>query len=225
MNRLWAIFFGRGLVDPVDEMDNPTWTQDLLDWLANDFADHGYDLKRTMKILLTSKAYQRPSVRLNEDVEEYVFHGPVVRRLSAEQFLDGIDQMIVAAGKDVPRRHTGGQRAGMRSLDRLMRTLGRPKRDVVVTRRESTATTAQLIELSNGKPFADLMIKGGNAWEGSGHGADIIVRKLFTNALGREPSENEANSAQSVLGKTVKAQALADLLWMLAMHPEFQLIH
>ncbi len=225
VNRLWAIFFGRGLVDPVDEMDNPTWNQDLLDWLANDFADHGYDLKRTMKILLTSRAYQRPSVRLNEDVEEYVFHGPVVRRLSAEQFLDGIDQVIVAAGKDVPRRHTGGQRAGMRNLDRLMRTLGRPKRDVVVTRRESTATTAQLIELSNGKPFADLMIKGGNAWEGSGYGADVIVRKLFANALGREPSENEANSAQSVLGKTVNAQAVADLLWMLAMHPEFQLIH
>ena len=69
------------------------------------------------------------------------------------------------------------------------------------------------------------MIKGGNAWEGSGYGADVIVRKLFANALGREPSENEANSAQSVLGKTVNAQAVADLLWMLAMHPEFQLIH
>jgi len=164
-------------------------------------------------------------VRLNEDMEEYVFQGPVVRRLSAEQFLDGIGQVIVAAGKDVPRRHTGGQRAGMRNLDPLMRTLGRPKRDVVVTRRESTATTAQLIELSNGKPFADLMVKGGKAWEEAGHGADAIVRKLFANALGRAPSENEAKSAQSVLGTTVKVQGVADLLWMLAMHPEFQLIH
>ena len=113
----------------------------------------------------------------------------------------------------------------MRHLDPLMRTLGRPKRDVVVTRRESTATTAQLIELSNGKPFADLMVKGGKAWEGSGHGADVIVGKLFINAIGRVPSENEVKSAQSVLGAPVNAQGVADLLWMLAMHPEFQLIH
>ena len=225
VNRLWAIFFGRGLVDPVDEMDNPTWNQDLLDWLAVDFVDHGYDLKRTMSLLLTSRAYQRPSVRLDEDAEEYVFHGPVVRRLSAEQFLDGIDQVIVAAGKDAPKRHTGGKRAGMRNLDRLMRTLGRPKRDVVVTRRESTATTAQLIELSNGKPFANLMVKGGKAWQGSGHEADEIVGELFANAIGRSPSEKEMQSAQSVLGAPVNAQGVEDLLWMLAMHPEFQLIH
>ncbi|MCH2059650.1 MAG: PSD1 and planctomycete cytochrome C domain-containing protein [Verrucomicrobiales bacterium] len=225
VNRLWAIFFGRGLVDPVDEMDNPTWNQDLLDWLAVDFVDHGYDLKRTMSLLLTSRAYQRPSVRLDEDAEEFVFQGPVVRRMSAEQFLDGIDQVIVAAGKDAPTRHTGGKRAGMRNLDRLMRTLGRPKRDVVVTRRESTATTAQLIELSNGKPFANIMVKGGKAWKGSGHAADAIVGELFANAIGRSPSEKEMQSAQSVLGSPVNAQGVEDLLWMLAMHPEFQLIH
>ena len=224
VNRLWAIFFGRGLVDPVDEMDNPTWNQDLLDWLAVDFVDHGYDLKHTMKLLLASKAYQRPSVRLDEDVEDYVFQGPVVRRMSAEQFLDGLDQVILAAKKDAPKRNTGGKRAGLRNLDRLMRTLGRPKRDVVVTRRESTATTAQLMELSNGKSFADLMVRGGKAWGGSGHEPEALVGALFANAIGREPSENELQSSREVLGEPANAQGIEDLLWMLAMHPEFQLI-
>lgn len=91
VNRLWAKFLGRGLVEPVDEMDNPPWHADLLDWLAWDLAEHGYDLKRTIKLILTSDAYQLPAVGLSEQPSEtFVFRGPVVRRLSAEQFLDAL---------------------------------------------------------------------------------------------------------------------------------------
>jgi hypothetical protein len=206
-------------------MDNPTWNQDLLDWLAVDFVDNGYDLKHTMKLILTSKAYQRPSVALDEEAENYIFEGPVVRRMSAEQFLDSLDQIILAANTDAKDRDTGRKRAGLRNLDRLMRTLGRPKRDVVVTRRESTATTAQLIELSNGKPLADLMMRGGEVWVKSGQDSGLIVGSLFSSALGRQPSDLEKNSAQNIIGDPVNAKGVEDLLWMLAMHPEFQLIH
>ncbi|MEC8906664.1 MAG: DUF1549 and DUF1553 domain-containing protein, partial [Verrucomicrobiota bacterium] len=225
VNRLWAIFLGRGLIEPVDEMDNPSWNQDLLDWLAVDLVEHGYDLKHTINLILTSNAYQRPSVALDEDASEYIFEGPVVRRMSAEQFLDGLDQVILAASADAKDRDTGRKRAGMRNLDRLMRTLGRPKRDVVVTRRESTATTAQLIELSNGKPLADLMIRGGQAWVKLGKEPELIVGSIFSSALGRLPSELEKKSAQKIIGDPVNAKGVEDLLWMLAMHPEFQLIH
>ena len=72
VNRLWAIFFGHGLVEPVDEMDNPTWNQDLLDWLAIDFVNNGYNLKHTINLILKSKAYQMPSVPLDEDADEYI---------------------------------------------------------------------------------------------------------------------------------------------------------
>ncbi len=225
VNRLWAIFFGRGLVEPVDEMDNPSWNQDLLDWLAVDLVDHGYDLKRPMSLLLTSRAYQRPSIALAPDAENYVFRGPVVRRISAEQFLDGLDQVILAAGEDAAPRSTGQKRAGLRKLNHLMRILGRTKRDVVVTRRESSATTAQLIELSNGKPLAELVARGGKAWLGSGQNPETIVSSLFANALGRAPSDRERQSAQDVIGNLATAQGIEDLLWMLVMHPEFQLIH
>ena len=225
VNRLWAIFLGRGLVEPIDEMDNPSWNQDLLDWLAVDFVEHGYDLKHTINLILASNAYQRPSVALDEDATEYIFEGPVVRRMSAEQFLDGLDQVILAASADAKDRDTGRKRAGMRNLDRLMRTLGRPKRDVVVTRRESTATTAQLIELSNGKPLADLMMRGGQAWVKLEKEPELIVGSIFSSALGRLPSELETKSAQKIIGDPVNAKGVEDLLWMLAMHPEFQLIH
>ena len=225
VNRLWAIFLGRGLVEPVDEMDNLSWNQDLLDWLAVDLAENGYDLKHTINLILTSNAYQRPSVALNDDAKEYIFEGPVVRRMSAEQFLDGIDQVILAASAGAKARDTGRKRAGMRNLDRLMRTLGRPKRDVVVTRRESTATTAQLIELSNGKPLADLMTRGGQEWAKDRKDPETMIGSIFSSALGRLPSNLELNTAHKIVGDPVSAKGVEDLLWMLAMHPEFQLIH
>src|SRR5256885_17173852 len=49
VNRLWARFMGRGLIEPTDEMDNPAWDQDLLDWLAADLVENGYDLKQTLE--------------------------------------------------------------------------------------------------------------------------------------------------------------------------------
>lgn len=94
VNRLWARLMGRGLVEPVDEMDNPPWNADLLDWLATDLADHGYDLKRTLALILTSQVYQLPSVSIGEQTQEaFVFRGPAVRRLSAEQYLDALDSL------------------------------------------------------------------------------------------------------------------------------------
>jgi len=94
VNRLWARFLGRGLVEPVDEMDNPPWHADLLDWLAADFAEHHWDLKHAMRRILTSQAYQLPAVGLSgPEAKEFVFRGPVVRRLSAEQFADAISEI------------------------------------------------------------------------------------------------------------------------------------
>jgi hypothetical protein len=91
VNRLWAKFFGYGLVEPVDDMEQPAWNPDLLDWLAEDFATNGFDLKRPMKLILTSRAYQLPAVSLNEQKQAgYVFTGPAVRRMSAEQFRDAL---------------------------------------------------------------------------------------------------------------------------------------
>ena len=90
VNRLWQRFVGYGLVEPVDEMDKPAWSPELIDWLAEDLVAHGFDLKHTMARILTSRAYQLPSVNLGETTENYVFRGPALRRLGAEQFSDAI---------------------------------------------------------------------------------------------------------------------------------------
>lgn len=116
VNRLWAIFFGRGLIDPVDEMGKEPWNRDLLDWLAADFTEHGFDLKRTMEIICTSQAYQLPTVGFPPPGQnDYVFRGPFVKRMSGEQFLDAVSSLTgvwqSASGQMLTRdgRGQGGQ--------------------------------------------------------------------------------------------------------------------
>ncbi|MEQ6119606.1 DUF1549 domain-containing protein [Reichenbachiella sp. MALMAid0571] len=97
-NRIWKRLIGRGIVEPVDEMDNAPWDATLLDWLAADFIDSGYDLKHLVKRIMTSRAYQLPTANYEAAEEirskKYVFNGPVVRRMSAEQFSDAVSQVI-----------------------------------------------------------------------------------------------------------------------------------
>jgi mono/diheme cytochrome c family protein len=94
VNRLWAKFLGRGLVEPVDDMQQTAWDPELLDWLAQDLAAHGYDLKETMALILTSRAYQLPAVDSGEQQNtNYVFAGPDVRRMTAEQFRDALTSL------------------------------------------------------------------------------------------------------------------------------------
>ncbi|MFK5971647.1 MAG: DUF1553 domain-containing protein [Flavobacteriaceae bacterium] len=96
-NRFWQKLMGRGIVEPLDEMDNTPWNNDLLDWLAADFIDSGYDLKYLLKIMMTSKVYQLPTVsylNIAEIKTNYIFKGPILRRMSAEQFSDAVSQLI-----------------------------------------------------------------------------------------------------------------------------------
>ena len=91
-NRLWERLMGAGIVGVVDEMDGRPWSPQLLDWLASDFVAHGYDLKHLMATILTSRAYQMPAAPRNSEppVRDYVFAGPEVRRMTAEQWSDAI---------------------------------------------------------------------------------------------------------------------------------------
>ena len=97
-NRIWDRLIGRGIIVPVDEMDNPAWSQELLDWLAADFVENDTDLKHLIAQIMTSRAYRLPSAPVEEAQDmfasNYQFEGPARRRLSAEQFADAMSQVI-----------------------------------------------------------------------------------------------------------------------------------
>lgn len=99
VNRLWHRLLGRGIVHPVDAMHTPPWSADLLDHLAVTFAESGYDLKAMLRYICTSQAYQAatPAQEAPADGKEFVFAGPIARRLTAEQFMDAVWQVTGSA--------------------------------------------------------------------------------------------------------------------------------
>jgi mono/diheme cytochrome c family protein len=69
VNRLWKLTFGQGIVKTLDDFGSQgTWPThpELLDWLALDFREHGWDVKRTLKLLVMSGAYQQSSLASGE---------------------------------------------------------------------------------------------------------------------------------------------------------------
>ncbi len=97
-NRLWHRMMGHGIVHPTDSMQTEPWNSDLLDFLGSDFAEHGYDLKHTLKLIATSQAYQsRCELLSGEENGKYHFAGPRAKRMTAEQFIDTLWQLTGAA--------------------------------------------------------------------------------------------------------------------------------
>ncbi|MFO0911230.1 MAG: DUF1553 domain-containing protein, partial [Isosphaeraceae bacterium] len=138
VNRLWAHLMGRGLVEPLDDMDQVPWNPDLLDWLASDLVDHGYDLKHTLSLIATSRAYQLRSVGLAEPSETsgFEFRGPLTKRMSAEQFTDALSALTgiwpTATGemKKVDGRGQGGQLGALRAV-RVAQAPGESNRQAI----------------------------------------------------------------------------------------------
>ncbi|GAB4056402.1 hypothetical protein GCM10028810_72410 [Spirosoma litoris] len=239
VNRIWAQVMGRGIIEPVDMMDNEPWSQDLLDWLASDFAANGYDIKKLMFTILTSKTYQLPSVGLKDadliTSPNFVFQGMVRRRLTAEQFADAVslafspiyvDTSIVE--KQFPKqlkKEMPFPRASLVKNDPFLTALGRPNRETVSTSRSSQANLLQALELTNGEKFNDALKRGAQQWKATYPTSDLLVKNLYWKALGREPKPNELAIAQKIVGKNPTTEGIQDLVWAISLHPEFQLIY
>ena len=114
-NRYWAHFFGRGIVEPLDDMrlTNPPSNPELLDALADDFVKSGYDLKHLIRTICTSRTYGLSSVP-NEynakDKQSFARHYP--KRMSAEVLLDAISQVTGRAD-----RRSAACRPGTRAIE------------------------------------------------------------------------------------------------------------
>jgi hypothetical protein len=161
VNRMWKVLFGRGIVEPADDMDAEPWSAELLDWLAADFVEHRYDVKHLLARIMTSRAYQMASVKDRPELP-YVFRGPHARRLSAEQFIDAVSSITgewrtLQPSKAVPAAYA---RDWQLKSSPLGRSLGRPIRDQVATERLTQPTTLQALELVNGATLSDLLRRG-----------------------------------------------------------------
>lgn len=227
VNRLWQRLMGRGLVEPMDSMDAPAWNEELLDWLAADLVQHQYDLKHTLRTIAMSQTYQRPSVPPPQPGEPYEFRGPLARRLTAEQWLDGIWQLTgqwpQAPAVDFGYRDDRPVRASLVNADRLMRVLGRPNREQVVTTRPTTLTTLEAIDMTNGAQLATTLDKGAESLLARFPDATPgeLVIWLYRSSLSRDPTPAELASSTALLANPISKDNLADLLWIIVLQPEF----
>lgn len=239
VNRMWAQLLGRGLVEPVDVMDNEPWSQDLLDWLASDFVANGYNLRLLLEKIMTSETYQLPTVPLGDPAmitsQDFVFKGMVRRRLTAEQFTDAVSSVIAPIYPDtlavrnlLPPSAIEGttfSRASLVKNDPYLTALGRPNRETVSTSRSSQANLLQALELTNGTQYNEAIKRGAEAWTKKYRNTTDLVMELYRNMLGRVPDGAELKVAQQALGEQPTVEQVQDILWAMTLHPEFQLIN
>ena len=241
VNRMWAQLLGRGLIEPVDAMDNEPWSQDLLDWMASDFTNNQYDLKEMIYLITSSKAYQLPSVGINNANMiangNYKFAGRLRKRISAEQFIDALSSILTPVYSDSlikynpfgkvswDKTNQKFARASLVANDNLLTALGRPNRETVSTGRDSQANLLQALELTNGEKFNRVLTKGAIQWKKDYADSNGIIDMLYQKALGRTPDKREIETAGRMLGDKPDVEAIADLFWSVVLLPEFQIVY
>jgi hypothetical protein len=116
-------------------------------------------------------------------------------------------------------------RASLMKSDFLMRSLGRPNRDQIVTVRPSELSTLEAIDLSNGQILAETLSRGAKRLVANhAESPPQFMRWLFRFALSREPTANEQSVLAESLGDKLTERGVEDALWAVIMLPEFQLV-
>ena len=237
VNRIWAQIMGRGIVEPVDVMDNEPWSQDMLDWMAFNFQQNKSDIKELLYLITTSNTYQLPSVGFKDPnkiiLQDYKFTGMLRKRMSAEQFADAAGTIIAPLFYDSmvmykPSPKMGDYHFARASLvvnNSFLTALGRPNRETISTGRESQANLLQALELTNGERFNSMIRKGATTWQKKYVTSDRIIKEFYRQALGRDAQPKEYQIAKKLLGDTPAIDAIQDLFWSIILLPEFQIIY
>jgi hypothetical protein len=247
VNRYWAHFFGRGIVDPADDLrvTNPPSNPELLDALAKDFVRHGFDLKHLIRTICASKSYQLsslPNEYNKKDSQNFSRHLP--RRLSAEVVLDAINQVTGTATRFRVREKQDREDLplGTRAIElpdasvqcTCLTIFEKPKRDSASeSERSEMFTLAQSLYLVNSHEIQEKLsaADGRVARLTADPRADSAkVRELYLWVFARPPSAEELSTATTYLARRGttdqgKRQAYEDLMWALLNTKEFLFNH
>ena len=248
-NRVWRSFMGRGQVESEDDLrqTNPPSNAELFDALAKDFIAHKYDVKRLMRTIINSAAYQRSSTPVagNQSDDRFYSHF-IIRRLSAEVILDlysqvtGVptdfsiysDEKLVFKFPSVTRAQ---QLPDVQVPSRFLDSFGRPDRTQTCScERHQDSSMTQALHLNNGQTLNDkLRSKNSRVeqWLQEKIGDEDAIRRLFLTALCREPKPDELASFKSLMAeasrepKASRREVLEDLFWAVLTGREFLFDH
>jgi hypothetical protein len=236
VNRIWAEYFGRGIVDPIDDfrISNPPANGPLLECLATEFIDHGFSVKHITRLILNSRTYQANSIATPTNrADERHFARALPRRLTAEQAMDAVAQ-ITGKGDRFGSRPVGTRAIQLRDSRigaYFLEVFGRPKREInCACERDMGPNLSQSLHLINspnlnGKLRAE---DGRLAQLIKARRSDLdVINELYLAALCRYPTPQEVQVAlkQVRFQKDQRTAALEDLLWALINTQEFLYNH
>ncbi|MFT5468770.1 MAG: hypothetical protein ACI8UO_003882 [Verrucomicrobiales bacterium] len=247
-NRVWAAYFGIGLVEPVEDLraSNPASNEQLLGALAEFVAANDYDLKALMRLILQSETYQRSSESLPENADESrYFSRNYPRRLMAEVLHDAVADITnvptefnnvgLADGSNQETKfYPKGTRA-MQLYDSAIRsyflkTFGRNERAITCDcERSNQPSMVQVLHLSNGDTLNEKLRSEESRLQQllKMEGTKVIEEAYFL-ALSRTPTERELKEFEEVFAATPaeeKRLAIEDLFWSLMTSREFLFQH
>jgi hypothetical protein len=246
INRVWRNFFGRGLIEPEDDIraTNPPSDEDLLEWLVDDFRAHKRDVKQLVRTIMYSAVYARSSepIEGNTSDVKYLSHYPL-KRLPAEVLLDAISRVT---GVPTP---FGGYPQGWRSLqlpdsqvaNTFLSSFGRPERvSTCSCERSAEPSVLQALHLANGDTVNQKLRSetGAVARAAASKMSDgELLDQLYKAALSRHPTEAERARLLRVLAEagtglsdpkaaeSARRQVIEDLYWATLTGKEFLFNH
>jgi hypothetical protein len=236
-NRVWANFYGVGLVEAVDDLrvTNPSSNEELLSAVGKFLSDQKYDLKALMRVILQSETYQRSSRPLAENIGDARFYSRYYpRRMMAEVLLDTLSQATGAATefKGYPEGWRAIQLPDSNVDSYFLKSFGRPERDKTCEcERTAEPSVSQVLHISNGDTLNKKLTAKGNRIEkllaGKAAPGDI-VEEVYLGALSRFPTEKEKQKLVTTLtdaSDQERRQVLEDIFWAVLSSREFLFNH
>ncbi len=238
VNRVWAHYFGVGLVDPVDDFSaaNPPSNERLLDVLAKDFVEHGYDIRRLERDVLNSQTYQLTSLpNATNRSDRLNYSHSYARPMPAEVVLDVLNDALGASedfGPDAPPHcraiEVASNRVQSPHAARVFRIFGRPGRTTTCDcERPTGPALPQTLYMMSDPALLEKMIGGRLRGLLSGTESDsALIDELFLATLSRFPDEREKQAAlDRINAADTHTDGCTDVMWALINTREFMLNH
>jgi hypothetical protein len=233
-NIVWAHFFGKGIVDEVDDVrvSNPAVNPKLLDELGAKFIEYDYDFKKLIRDICNSRTYQL-STKTNETNESDLtnFSHATLRRIRAEVLLDVISQITETKNKfkGLPLGARAVQIADGNTSDYFLTTFGRAKRESVCSCEvKMDPSLSQALHLLNGTTVNQKIKQGKliERWIGEKKTHDQILDEIYQRSLTRLPTDSERLALKKEIdSQENKKQALEDVFWAVLNSREFVFNH
>lgn len=235
VNRVWANFFGVGLVEKVDDLrlTNPPSNPELFSALAAFLVggDRPYDLKKLMRLVLTSQSYQRSSqATKGNEPDERFYSRYYPKRLKAEVLLDIMSQVTASptAFKDFPAGTRAMQLPDANIASDFLKTFGRPERILTCEcERSDEPSMTQVLHILNGETLIQKLEAKDNRLSKQLEAnltPEQLAEELFLAALSRFPTDRERQKMTEILSVASpeeRRQAVEDLYWSVLSSKEF----